>query len=122
MTSFDSLGNQSIIENFACIENCPLYELPNAFTPNDNGQNDLFRPRKKRFISHVDFKVFNKWGELVFSTTDADINWDGNNLKGKELADGTYFYTCLVFEREYDGILQRDNVLSGYIELIRSNP
>ncbi|MDX1683596.1 MAG: gliding motility-associated C-terminal domain-containing protein [Saprospiraceae bacterium] len=120
VTSVDSVGNESKRTDINCVENCPLYELPNTFTPNGNGQNDLFVPRRKRFIDHVEFSVFNRWGQLVFETEDPEINWDGTNLNGEELADGTYFYSCVVFESHYDGILRQDNILKGYIELIRS--
>jgi gliding motility-associated-like protein len=118
--SVDSVGNHSRVENYICVDNCPLYILPNVFTPNNNGQNDLFRPRQRRFIDHIELNVFNRWGALVFSTEDADINWDGTNSKGKDLTDGNYFYTCVVYERHYEGIIRQEELLSGYIAIIRS--
>jgi gliding motility-associated-like protein len=63
--------------------------------------------------------VFNRWGELVFTSTDPNINWDGKNLKGKELADGTYYYTCRIFEQRVTGIEPSPNLLRGYIDIIR---
>lgn len=120
VTSVDSVGNESRITEIACVENCPLYILPNAFTPNGNGQNDLFVPRRKRFIESVEFQVFNRWGQLVFETTDPELNWDGTNQQGRDLEEGTYYYTCVVYESHYDGIIRQDNPLKGYIELIRN--
>jgi gliding motility-associated-like protein len=98
-----------------CVDNCPVFELPNAFTPNGDGQNDLFIPYRARFIETINFKVFNQWGQLVFSTTDPQINWNGGNNSGKNVSDGVYFYTCEAYESQS----QAPIVLSGYIELIR---
>jgi len=119
ITSFDAKRNESDSSNVVCVDNCPFYSLPNTFTPNGDGQNDLFRPYPYCFIETVDFKVFNRWGQLVFQTTNPNLEWNGENLEGKELADGTYYYSCRVFERRVDGIRQMPEILSGYIELIR---
>lgn len=56
-----------------------LFFIPNAFTPDGSGQNDLFSPQ---FISGVDIyhfrlQVFNRWGEIVFESNDPAIGWDG---------------------------------------------
>ena len=102
-----------------CVESCAVYELPNTFTPNQDGSNDNFIPRENRFVSSVDFKVFNRWGNLLFSTTDPMLNWDGRSDDGQELSEGTYYYTCSVFEGSIElGIVETD-LLSGFIELLR---
>ncbi len=119
VTALDSLDNESDTSNIVCVENCPFYTLPNTFTPNLDGANDLFKPFPYKFIDQIDLKVYNRWGQVVFETTDPDINWDGKNTSGKDLADGVYFYTCRLFESRLDGIFENPNVLSGYIELIR---
>ncbi len=120
VSALDTLGNESPKSNTVCVDNCPLYKLPNAFTPNNDGQNDKFKPYPYRFIQKIDLKIFNRWGELVFQTSDPDINWDGKNLQGKELAESAYFYTCQVFEQRLGGSTSvAPQLLSGYIELIR---
>lgn len=119
ITAVDSIGNESPPSDTVCVDNCPRYILPNTFTPNGDGYNDLFRPRLKRFIAFVDFKVYNRWGNLVFETSDPDLNWSGANSNGTELADGTYHYICRVFEQKLDGNLPVETSLSGFIELIR---
>ncbi len=119
VSSFDINGNESDLSNEVCLESCPSYILPNTFTPNNDGKNDLFIPRVNRFVATVEFKVFNIWGNLVFETNDPQLNWDGNNSNGQKLAEGTYYYTCRVFENKLDGITQQTTILSGYIELIR---
>ena len=119
VTAIDSIGNESDFSNIVCRDNCPFYELPNTFTPNGDGQNDTFRPFPFRFISRIDLKVFNRWGNLVYETTDPNINWDGNNLSGDALNNGVYFYRCQVFEQRLGGSDQAAALLSGYIELVK---
>ena len=121
VTALDSIGNESARSNVICVDNCPFYLLPNAFTPNGDGDNEIFKPINLRFIAKVDFKVFNRWGQLVFETDNPLLNWDGKNAKGDALADGTYFYTCKVFEQRVGGAVLSNKILNGYIELIRGN-
>jgi gliding motility-associated-like protein len=51
--------------------------IPTAFSPNGDGYNDEFRILHPGDLRLVDFKVFNRWGEIVFQTTDASQGWDG---------------------------------------------
>lgn len=120
ISTVDFAGNESDRTAIICVDNCPSYELPNTFTPNGDGQNDLFQPFPFCFIDKVDFQVFNRWGEIVFRTNDPNLNWSGINLAGKELAEGVYYYRCQVFEQRVEsGISPKNTTLSGYIELIR---
>jgi gliding motility-associated-like protein len=120
VSAIDSVGNESRLSNIICKDNCPFYELPNAFTPNGDGANDVFKPfPSQRFIESIDFQAFNVWGNLVFETTDPNINWDGTNAQGKALAEGTYYYVCRIFEQRVDGVSLSPAILSGFIELMR---
>lgn len=115
----DSVGNESAKSALVCVDNCPLYELPNAFSPNGDDRNDRFTPFPGwRFVERIDLQVFNRWGNLVFQTQDPEINWDGANEEGKTVAEGTYFYVCKVYEKRVSGIVLRPDVLSGYIEVV----
>lgn len=82
------------------IDNCPRYRLPNVFTPNSDSFNDLFTPYPGyTSVEKIDLQIFNRWGVVVFETTDPAINWDGKDKRSKaECADGVYFYTCDVYE------------------------
>ena len=120
VTAIDSVGNESKASNTICVDNCPSYELPNTFTPNGDGQNDLFRPFPNyRFIAKIEMQIFNRWGDKVFDTQNPAINWDGKNLNGAELAEGTYYYVCKVYEKRVVGIVAEEGVRSGFIELVR---
>jgi len=118
VTAIDSIGNESASSDIVCAFNCPLYELPNTFTPNGDGFNDLFVPRLNRFIAKVDFKVYNQWGNLVFETTDPNLNWNGHDLKGNKLPDDVYYYTCRVYYDTIEGIENSEDLLRGHINMI----
>ncbi|HEX2609351.1 MAG TPA: gliding motility-associated C-terminal domain-containing protein, partial [Flavisolibacter sp.] len=78
----------------------PRIFVPSAFTPNGDGKNDYFRPIAVG-ISRIEyFSVYNRWGQLVFSTTVNEMGWDGT-LGGKEQPSGTYVW--LVRGVDYTG-------------------
>ncbi len=119
ITAVDSFQNESIWSNVVCKENCPLYELPNVFTPNGDGSNDRFVPlRGQRFVSSIKLEVFNRWGNKVFETTDPAINWEGP-AEDSGTGDGVYFYTCQVYQTNSFGIEVQFDELSGYIHVMR---
>jgi gliding motility-associated-like protein len=122
VTAIDSVGNESAPSNLVCVDNCPSFELPNTFTPNGDGANDRFTPFKPfRFIDRIQLQIFDRWGGLVYETTDPAINWDGRDQRGKELPEGVYYYTGSVFEQRVEGSVERPEPLEGYIHLIRGN-
>ncbi len=65
--------------------------MPNAFTPNGDGYNDLLRPFSVGYRKYKYFRVFNRWGELVFDTDIIGKGWDGT-YNGKKAEVGTYFW------------------------------
>jgi gliding motility-associated-like protein len=120
LTTIDEIGNESAFSTTICVEICPAYELPNAFTPNGDGHNDLYIPRQNRFIESIDLKIFNRWGTLVFETKNPNIEWDGRDMNGNEVPDGTYFYTARIFVN--GGPVNTDELQptrNGYIEIVR---
>ncbi len=119
VTAIDTFANESVFSNIFCVDNCPEYILPNVFTPNGDGANELFIPYPYRFINSIEINIFNRWGNLVFQSTNPDINWDGKTKNGEDVAEGTYYYTCKVFENRVNGIEQNPEVLNGWIEVIR---
>lgn len=121
VTAIDSFANESVSSNVICVENCYKYELPNAFTPNEDGSNDLLVPVDIRFVDRIDLQIFSRWGTKVFETNNPEINWDGTNLNGKALNDGVYFYTCDVFQITFNGEESIVDQLSGYIHLVNGN-
>lgn len=117
VSAFDRYGNESRLSNFECVDNCPRYELPNVFTPNNDGKNDYFRPMPGwQFIKKVNFRVFNRWGNVVYETKDPEIRWFGKDQNtGKKLSPGTYYYEIKIFELRLEGVQTRTQ--SGTIRI-----
>ena len=91
----------------------PQVFVPTAFTPDGDGKNDLFRPIAVG-ISRIEyFRVFNRWGELVFSTTVNGKGWDGK-IRGKDQGTGTFVW--LVRGSDYTG---KTFFAKGTVTLIR---
>lgn len=69
----------------------PTYYLPNAFSPNGDGLNDVFRPTPVGIVRTNYFRVFNRYGELMYDTKEYRKGWDGT-FKGKKQDQGTYVW------------------------------
>ncbi len=88
--------------------------MPNAFTPNNDQINDVFKPLAI-FISEEDysFDIYNRWGEIIFSTDDISEGWTGKNKREQVSPEGVYFY-MLQYKDFYDEI----HDMSGEVTLI----
>lgn len=116
VSAIDVYGNETPISNKQCVDKCFYYKLPNVFTPDGDGTNDKFIPFPYDFVEKVDFKVYNRWGKLVFETDDPDINWDGTPMNSDEkVSDGIYYYVCDVYEHRLTGLEPRYMV--GFIHI-----
>lgn len=89
--------------------------IPNAFTPNNDGNNDVFQIYGDvKAIQFLDFKIFNRWGEIVFATNQHNFAWDGM-YKGQMVDGGVYIYTMKVVFLNGE----RRNDYKGSITVIR---
>ena len=81
----------------------PYVFVPNAFSPNGDGKNDILYVRGE-VIREVSFKVYDRWGEKVFETNDLTRGWDGT-FRGQPCEPGVYDYhlqvTCLGMKRYF---------------------
>lgn len=122
VTAIDSNFNESNFSNIICIDNCSYYELPNVFTPNGDGRNDLFIPITPQrvidmYIESINLNIYSRWGSLVYETTNPRIEWDGkNNKSNKLLKPGVYYYVCEVYEKRISGIEHR--TLTGFVHIL----
>ena len=117
VTAIDSSGNESPLGEKFCVDNCPIYELPNIFTPGGDGVNDFLVPFPYKFVEDIDIKIFNRWGTLVFETNNPNIGWDGKDMRsGIAVPSGVYFYVCTVNEIRLSGIEPR--VIKGNVTII----
>lgn len=76
------------------VSSVPEIFIPTTFTPNGDGKNDLFRVFGEG-ITLDDFKVFNKFGNVIFETDNINEAWDGTN-DGEPVMGGTYYYTMII--------------------------
>jgi gliding motility-associated-like protein len=116
----DFVGNHSNYSNELCFDTdiCDKYRLPNVFTPNGDGVNDFFMPFPYDYVESINMHIYNRWGELVFKTTNPDVLWDGTSQFTKQpCAAGVYFYVCDVNEYTLNGIRTRH--LNGSVTLLR---
>lgn len=98
----------------------PMYELPNVFTPNADGYNDVFMPMRitPELITKVKMHIFNRWGRPVYDTDDIFINWNGCvGGSGQPCSQGTYFYVCDVEMITPEGPVAKR--LQGSIMIVR---
>lgn len=78
-----------------CGEEDPVIEIPNVFTPNNDGINDLFSISAEGY-ENAALTIYNRWGEIVFKTTDLNLSWDGKK-NGRDCSEGTYYYALSVY-------------------------
>lgn len=70
----------------------PPTEIPNVFTPNNDGLNDDFQLINPPDNGNFSFVVYSRWGNKIFETNDPVFQWNGSNLEGNILNEGVYFY------------------------------
>lgn len=116
VTALDAKGNESSKESRTCIDMCSDFSLPNVFTPNDDGKNDIFKANSFYSVEKLNIQIFNRWGELVYETNDRKVNWDGTYLNtNKKVTDGVYYYICDIWEKRLSGTEVR--TLTGFIHV-----
>ncbi|MEI6577540.1 MAG: gliding motility-associated C-terminal domain-containing protein [Bacteroidota bacterium] len=84
------------------VSDCSV-NIPNVFTPNGDGKNDVF---VIEYIGFEDYhlKIFNRWGKRIFESSRKEDLWDGT-INGTPASDGVYYYFLMVGNREYKGTL-----------------
>ncbi len=87
--------------------------VPNVFTPNADGINDIIRPYISKSIEHYVFAIFDRWGNCVFISSDSNSFWDGT-FKQKLCESGVYAYSL-----DYTSVFGDTKHLQGDITLIR---
>lgn len=114
--AFGCTSSDSLKVNLVCDEGKVF--IPNTFTPNGDGQNDLFYPRGLGVKTVVYFRIYNRFGQLVyererFQLNDQSAGWDGK-MKGVALSPDVFVYTA-------EMICDNDKIfkLSGNITLLR---
>jgi len=113
LTAYTPMGCATSDTIFIKAVKGPAIYVPNAFTPNGDGKNDRFRfiPVGMKEVSY--FRIFNRYGQLVYSSNNAQPGWDGK-LNGKLQPTGTYVW--MVSGRDYNDKIQTQR---GTVVLVR---
>lgn len=117
LTVTDINGCTDFIEGTIIIRNIFQYYLPNTFTPNNDGLNDVIM----MVGSDIDptrfkFEVFNRWGDIVFSSIDPETAWTGNTYNGAYYCpEGVYNWTAVVVSKTTGERYE----IQGHLNLIR---
>ncbi len=113
-------GNYSYAVNYFFIDDISMMdlpyeepEIPNVFTPNNDGINDVIDLGKYNFES-LHLYIYNRWGYLEYETTDVNAKWNGSLKNGILCNDGIYFYTLNANTQTNE----KKN-LKGFIQLIK---
>ena len=144
----DRSGNESELSEPICFDNCPYYELPNVFTPNNDGWNDVFsafsnrqagggevgspdegidpiaaQKRCARFVEKVSVRIYNRWGKQVHSYESGGersiyIDWNGRDENGREVSTGVYYYVADVTFDSVDPA-KANQIIKGWVHLLR---
>jgi gliding motility-associated-like protein len=93
--------------------------VPNTFTPNNDHKNETFQPVICPELDIYEFKIFNRWGQEIFSSNDPTIGWDGTiggTGNGKICPQGVYAYMI-----HYDSyaVYEKEKVVRGHVTLLR---
>lgn len=147
IAAVDRSGNIGELSESLCVDNCPYYELPNIFTPNNDEYNNTFsafstrgydcgeegdcipanlKLRCARFVDEVKFRVYNRWGQQVYDyhgrkqseANNIYIDWDGKDKGGAELSPAIYYY---VAEVTFDVVdpAKKQKTFKGWVHLNR---
>lgn len=113
----NSHGCTDTICQIITIEDQFLFYIPNTFTPNGDNINDVFKPSTLGIdMNNYKFMIFNRWGELIFESTDLNAGWDGIYLN-EECPEDAYIWKVELQRtgNNYNGIEK----YTGHVNLLR---
>ncbi len=115
------ITNLSVVDENGCVDTSSInynlvgldfndyfkIQVPNVFTPNNDGKNDLFKTSLPgRMYECATISIFNKWGQIQYFNDDSHLHWDGTNNSGTNAPEGTYFYTISIKHKSKSGTFQ----------------
>jgi gliding motility-associated-like protein len=110
-------GSQDAVELIFDDCDCEVY-VPNAYTPNNDGKNDVFFPEFSCLIGDYEFEIWNRWGEQIFYSTDQEERWVGNAFGGEHyVPNGIY-----IWKLRFVGLLnpsESADEITGHVSVIR---
>jgi len=89
--------------------------IPNAFTPDGDGTNDIFIPKGME-ISSFRMEIYSRWGEMIYQTDDLDAGWDGKANNGSDVSQmGVYVYKITARD-----LKSKPHIFTGHVTLIKN--
>lgn len=95
-------------------KNCPKkFYIPNAFSPNGDGKNEIFKPIITGTLVYYEFTIYNRWGQQIFKTSDRNEGWNGS-IKGNYQNTNVFSWMC-----KYRFLDEQPQISKGIVTLIR---
>lgn len=119
LTAYDNVCNnvETISNEITFAQNViSQAEVPNVFTPNGDGQNDLLKIMSIDPNATFSMKVYNRWGKIVFESEGNGDFWDGSSRLGGNASSGVYYYEVIY----RDICTDEDKLKTGYVHLMRN--
>lgn len=114
LTAISNNGCIDSIQQEIIVGNPSDIYVPNVFTPNGDGKNDLFKPEIPRVnVAGYEMSIYDRWGGLLFITKDLGSGWDGRNQSGQSIPSGVYIYQI-----RYSSSDQATKTVKGSVTLI----
>lgn len=95
----------------------PTLFIPNTFTPNNDGTNDVFKTYQSGNIQDYEMNIFNRWGEIIYSTNNINDGWDGK-VNGLNAQIDVYIYK-ISYSTQNENDIKIKDVKTGIVNLIR---
>lgn len=104
------------VSHLVVIKDQLLYYVPNTFTPDGDENNNVFEPIVFAGVDKdgISFEIYNRWGEMIYKTSDTTEGWDGT-YKGQKCPEGTYGWVLRLGLTESDEV----KIVNGAVNLIR---
>lgn len=113
LTATNQAGcTDTAVYEFISVTRETFFEIPNVFSPNQDGVNDLFTV-KSSGVEGISGKIFNRWGQLLFEWNKVTMSWDGRTYEGGLAPAGEYYY---LIEITING---KTETHKGYLTLLR---
>jgi gliding motility-associated-like protein len=110
-TITDSLSAPLTIQTDSC--GPPSIHIPNIFSPNNDGINDYFEIQTFGYLA-CHLEIYDRWGVKLLETDGTNPKWNGKNVKGADVADGTYYYLLRAEDKDHGTAFYK-----GFLTLIR---
>jgi gliding motility-associated-like protein len=113
-TDTDSIKIEFIDCDTLNLDSNSTIQMPNVFTPNGDGVNDLFLPINPNEVGSATFTIYNRWGSKLFESFTILHGWDGRTTAGAEVTEGTYFWVI-----NYQDLKGDSKTKKGFVELLK---